>query len=75
MRQYNLKAETEGEYMDCIIEICDSDDTKSIRSENWAYGDCGCWWAKKIDDQVFYSRSDVFTTERESATHVVIILK
>lgn len=74
MREYNNKAMQDGsEFDDEIIKLENSDTTETIR-EDYFFDDT-CYWAKKIDNKIFYSRDEVFFTDRKDATHVVVFTK
>ena len=76
MRNYKHKAINEGNDFDAIVaNISEKDDTHLVRVEYYYHSEDGCYWAKNIDGQVFYSDDDVFSTEKEDATHIVVFLK
>lgn len=76
MRNYKHKAINEGsDWDDDIIGISEKDDTQLVRTEYYYHSDDGCYWAKNIEGQVYYSDDDVFSTEKEDATHIVVFLK
>lgn len=73
MRQYTINIIIEDE--DDVITLADNDSTKDIRKKYYYHWDDRCYWAKKIDGEIKYSRDDVFNTERQDATHIVAFIK
>lgn len=75
-RNYKHKVINEGSDLDDdVICLSEKDDTDLVRTEYYYHSDDGCYWAKNIDGQVHYSDDDVFSTEKEDATHIVVFLK
>lgn len=61
---------------DCFnIEVTDKDITIDIRTEYYYHTDDNCYWAKEINSKIYHSNDDVFTTNKEDATHIVVYLK
>lgn len=72
MREYKYKAITDGsEFEDYVIKL-NNIDTKEYL--NVYYDDSVCW-AKEINGDIFYSVDEIYNTERQDATHLVIFMK
>lgn len=71
MREYKEHADEE----DVVITLEENDTTQSIREENYYFNDNACYWAKLTSEGVYYSRDDIFETDRLDATHLVAFLK
>ena len=76
MREYKYKAITDGsEFEDYTIELHESE-TKEQILEHFKYNSEDCvYWAKKINKEIFYSKDEIFNTEKLDSTHLVIFMK
>ena len=75
MREYKTRAVDEVEDGEVIIDLEELDTTESIRDEYYYHYDDSCYWAKEQAGEIYYSRDDVFSSERLDATHIIIFLK
>lgn len=73
MREY--KQELFGDGEEIVIELEDGQTAEQLRKEYYYHFDDSCYFAKKVDGQILFSRDDLFSSEREDATHLVILLK
>jgi hypothetical protein len=76
MRQYKNKAYVFlGELADYFVKIDVKSTTDTLREEYRHYADDDIHWGKIINEELFYSDDELFNTEKEDATHLVIFLK
>lgn len=75
MREYKYKAITDGsEFEDYVIKLLEKEEERVLdiflnNSEDNVY------WAKEINGDIFYSVDEIYDTERQDATHLVIFMK
>lgn len=75
MREYKYKAITDGsEFEDYTIKLREKEEERVLdiflhNSEDNVY------WAKEINGDIFYSVDEIYDTERQDATHLVIFMK
>lgn len=72
-RQYLTKADPE--FDEIIIELAPDQTAAELREELYYHWDDSCYWAKETELGIFYSRDELFSSEREQATHLVIFMK
>lgn len=76
MREYNRKAIQDGsDFEDFIINVKLEGSTNEIREIYYYHSDDSCYWTMEKEDGIYYSDDDVFNTEKEDATHIVIFMK
>lgn len=75
MREYKFKAITDGsEFEDYVIKLLEKEEERVLdiflnNSEDNVH------WAKEINGDIFYSRDEIYNTEQQDATHLVIFMK
>ena len=75
MRDYKYKAIIYGEYEDYIIKLHEKE-TKEFILENYnLHSEDSVYWGKEINGFIYYSRDEIFNTEKLDSTHLVIFLK
>lgn len=75
MRKYKFKAITDGsEFEDYVIKLYEKEE-KRLLDVFLHNPDNDIYWAKEINGEIFYSIDEIFNTERQDATHLVIFMK
>ena len=75
MREYKFKAITDGsDFEDYVIKLYEKEEERLLdvflhNPENNIY------WAKEINGEIFYSIDEIYNTEQQDATHLVIFMK
>ena len=77
MRKYTTRAELMGDdFDDEVYEIDGALTTEQFREEYYYLEDNPTYWAKlDINGHIYYSNEDIFETEKEDATHIVVSIK
>lgn len=76
MREYKYKAITDGsDFEDYVIKLNNIDTKEQVKEYLNAYYDDSIYWAKEINGNIFYSKDEVYNTEQQDATNLVIFMK
>lgn len=75
MREYKYKAITDGsDFEDYVIKLYEKKE-KRLLDVFLHNTESNIYWAKEINGDIFYSRDEIYNTERQDATHLVIFMK
>lgn len=76
MREYKYKAITDGsEFEDYVIKLYEKEEKGRLLDVFLHNPENNIYWAKEINGDIFYSRDEIYNTERQDATHLVIFMK
>jgi hypothetical protein len=74
MRLYKEKITPSNEFA-FSVSLDKNETTEEVRLRMKIYSDDDCYWAKKTEKGLFQSYDELFNTEKEDATHLIIYLK
>lgn len=76
MREYKYKAITDGsEFEDYTIKLHEEETREQILDNFFCHSEDDVCWAKEINGEIFYSKDEIYNTEKQDATHLVIFIK
>lgn len=76
MREYKFKAITDGsDFEDYVIKIHEGEAKEQILDNFLHDSEDSVYWAKEIYGNIFYSIDQIYDTEQQDATHLVIFMK
>ena len=76
MREYKYKVLTDGSDLEDYVIKLYRDDTREQILDNFLHdSEDSVYWAKEINGNIFYSIDQIYDTEQQDATHLVIFMK
>ncbi len=73
MRNYNIKINNKKDGF--IVKLSSSDTTIIIRNDYYMHFDDYCYWCKIIDGDLYRSNDNIFDTQKQDSSHLIIYLK
>ena len=76
MREYKYKAITDGsEFEDYVIKLLEKEEEERVLDIFLHSSEDNVYWAKEFNGDIFYSVDEIYNTEQQDATHLVIFMK